>query len=51
MGCGGSKSTEDEVDARINQQIKDDRKRLNREIKLLLLGTVSSSPPSALLPN
>jgi len=42
MGCNGSKTAENEMDARINQQLKDERRRLNREIKLLLLGTGES---------
>jgi len=42
MGCSNSKTAEDETDANINQILKDDRKKLNKEIKLLLLGTGES---------
>jgi len=42
MGCGTSKTAEDEIDARINQSLKEDRKKLSKEIKLLLLGTGES---------
>lgn len=38
MGCSGSKTPEDEIDAKINQGLERDRKKMNREIKLLLLG-------------
>lgn len=38
MGCGGSKTADDEMDAKINHVLKEDRKKLSKEVKLLLLG-------------
>ncbi len=38
MGCIVSKTEADLVSIDINRALKDDQKRINREIKMLLLG-------------
>jgi hypothetical protein len=42
MGCKLSKTYEDAVNSEINIRLRSDRKRLNSEIKMLLLGTGES---------
>jgi len=42
MGCGGSNTEEDRQNALIELQLKSDRDRIQKEIKLLLLGTGES---------
>jgi len=41
MGCAASRP-EDAVNSKIENELKEDRKKLNREVKLLLLGTGES---------
>lgn len=36
--CGGTQTEEDKKSAEINKQIQMDKKRLDNEVKLLLLG-------------
>ena len=58
MGCIDSKNNpyagskdEKEASRKIDEMIRKDRKELEHEVKLLLLGTFSSpSPPAALFP-
>jgi len=40
--CGGTQTEEDKKSAEINKQIQIDKKRLDNEVKLLLLGAGES---------
>lgn len=42
MGCGGSKSEQSLVSDRIEKELKEDKKRFDQEVKLLLLGAGES---------
>lgn len=42
MGCGESKTEQDSKNKEINQYLKEEKKRLDREVKLLLLGAGES---------